>query len=228
MAAERCYIIGVDEAGRGSIVGEMMVAAIAVPHDESKLLVELGVKDSKLLTPNSRSRLYRELSSRYPFAVVPVRPWEIDEENLNALTAKAASLAVSVVAERVGGFQRVCGVYVDRFGDPGKLRVMLRLRGYKGSLIVEEKADLRYPVVGAASIIAKHVRDRRIRVLRSIYGVEGSGYPSDPRTMEWVRRVLSSGVTPPIIRYSWESLRDTPYYKPKRKKPAKVTLEDFF
>ena len=129
LEAKRCYIIGVDEAGRGSIVGEMIVAAVAVPHDDLKLLVDLGVRDSKLLTPTSRSKLYRELSSRFPFAAVPVRPWEIDEENLNVLTAKAASIAISLVAERVGGFQRVCSVYVDRFGDPGKLRVMLRLKG---------------------------------------------------------------------------------------------------
>ncbi len=91
---------------------------------------------------------------------------------------------------------------------------------------MEPKADSRYPVVSAASIIAKVIRDRRIDVLRSMYGVKGSGYPADPETREWVMKVLSSGMRPPIIRYSWSTLEGTDAFVKKVKRSGR-TLEDF-
>ena len=225
--AAECYTVGIDEAGRGSLVGEMIVAAIAVPMDRLEALREMGVRDSKALTPGRRASLYRELST-LPFAAVPVRPWEIDSENLNVLTARAAATAFRAVARQLGGPGHVCRVVVDKFGSPSKLIAYLRREGYRGPVIAEEKADAKYPEVSAASIIAKHVRDSRIRVLRSMYGVEGSGYPSDPRTMRWLRRVLETGALPPVVRRSWDTLRGTPFYVDKKKGPSPgVTLEDF-
>ncbi len=223
------WTVGVDEAGRGSLIGEMIVTAVAVSLEDLDLLVEMGVRDSKVLTPSRRAELYRELSTRYPFATVPVSPIEIDRENLNLLTAKAAAKAVGLVARRIGGFSSICRVVVDRFGDPSKFIVRLRLEGYRGVIIAEEKADAKYPEVSAASIIAKHVRDTRIKVLRSLYGVEGSGYPGDTRTMLWLKEALKSGTLPPIVRRSWETLRGTPFFVEKKKRSSKgVTLEDFF
>ncbi len=223
-----CYVVGVDEAGRGSLVGEMIVAAVAAPLGSDDELRSIGARDSKAMTASSRARVYAEIARRYPFAAVPVRPWEIDRENLNVLTARAAARAVRIVAERLGGYNRICLVIVDRFGSPSKLIAHLRREGYRGRVIAEERADARHPVVGAASVVAKHVRDSRIRVLRSLYGLEGSGYPSDPRTVEWLRRVLERGAPPPIVRRSWDTLRGTPYYVEKEKRTGRVTLEDFF
>jgi len=198
----------VDEAGRGSIVGEMFVVAFAAPSGVEEKLRELGVRDSKELTPQARARLYRELAGLGVFRVVAVKPESIDRENLNALTERAALTALKLLAPAIGGWEAVSAIIVDRFGAPRRLPVELRRLGFRGLLIVEERADKKYPHVSAASIIAKHLRDARIRVLSSLYGVEGSGYPSDPRTMEWVRRILESGRRPPIIRYSWASLRE--------------------
>ena len=229
MTGEKCWLVGVDEAGRGSLVGEMIVAALAVPESDIPLLVEEGVRDSKTLSPAARRRLYRLLSKRYPFAAVPVTPSEIDSENLNTLTARAAAKAVGVLAARLGGYTRICRVTVDKFGDPSRLILMLRRQGYRGPIVVEPRGDARYPEVSGASIIAKHVRDARVRVLSSMYGVEGSGYPSDPRTISWLERVLRSGSIPPVVRRSWDTLRGTPFYVEKKKAgKSKVTLEDFF
>ncbi len=91
---------------------------------------------------------------------------------------------------------------------------------------MEPYADSKYPVVSAASIIAKVVRDRRIDVLRSLYGVEGSGYPADESTVRWVMDVIRRGERPPIIRYSWGTLKGTGAYVEKAKR-ARRTLKDF-
>ncbi len=221
----RRWVIGVDEAGRGSLVGEMIVAAVAVPLDEISYLVEEGVRDSKVLTPQARARLYHLIASRYPFAVAHVTPSEIDSTNLTRLTESAIEKAVSLVLPRVEGV--VERIVVDRYGRPRLLHYKLRRLGFRGRILVEEKADSRYPEVSAASIVAKHVRDSRIRVLRSMYGVRGSGYPSDPRTVEWVLETIARGERPPIIRYSWGTLEGTGA-RVKKKTSGKTTLEDFF
>jgi len=224
------YYVGADEAGRGSLVGEMIVAVAAVPESIYNTLRDMGVRDSKELTAEKRRSLYRELSRTLVFAVVPVAPQDIDRENLNLLTAKAIVRGFNIVSSRVG-IKNVRRVVIDKFGDPTSLRLELRKAGYLGPLIIEEKADKNYPEVSAASIIAKHVRDSRIRVLSKIYGVEGSGYPSDPRTVAWLERVLAGGSPPPpIIRLSWGTLKGTPWFVEKKnaRRGRRVTLEDFF
>ena len=224
-----CWVVGVDEAGRGSLVGEMMVAAIALPRNASESGIE-GVRDSKELSPAARARLYRVLSRSFPFSVTPVPPSRIDSENLNKLTAEAAYIAIRVVARSIGGFAKICRITVDKFGDPSLLVVKLRKEGYRREILVTPRADKMFTEVAAASIIAKHVRDSRIRVLRKLYGLRGSGYPSDPRTVAWLWEQIERGFIPPIVRRSWETLRGTPFYKPKPRGSGKrsVTLDDFF
>ncbi len=224
------YYVGADEAGRGSLVGEMIVAVAAVPESIYDTLWDIGVRDSKELTAEKRRNLYRELSRTLVFAVIPVTPRDIDRENLNFLTAKAIVRGFNIISKRVG-IKNVKRIVVDKFGDSTSLRLELRKTGYLGPLIVEEKADKNYPEVSAASIIAKHVRDSRIRVLSKIYGVEGSGYPSDPRTVAWLERVLADGSPPPpVVRLSWSTLKGTPWFVEKKnaKRGRRVTLEDFF
>jgi ribonuclease HII len=217
-------VVGIDEAGRGSIIGEMFVAGFASPQSAAGRLLDLGVRDSKELTPSQRSHLYRELVKLGFIGVVAVPPRDIDNYNLNRLTEKAALRVVEIIARQTGGYDKLGIIIIDKFGEPRLLHSELRRRGFRGIIIVEEKADSRYPHVAAASIIAKHLRDQRIRVLSSLYGVPGSGYPSDPRTMEWVKRVLNRGERPPIIRYSWSSLKP---YGFGRKESRSRSLEEW-
>ncbi len=219
-------VIGVDEAGRGSLVGELIVAAVAVPIDLLEDLKEIGVKDSKLLSPDQREELYRTISRRLVFSVSSIKPREIDHENINVLTSNALYMNLSRIFKRVDP-ESVERIVIDKFGSVPKIKVAVRKTGYRGKIIVEEKADFKYPEVAAASIIAKYVRDSRIKVLSSLYGVRGSGYPSDPRTVEWLQEVLARGNPPPIIRFSWGTLKGTGYYVKKKKSASNVTLEDF-
>jgi ribonuclease HII len=200
------FRIGVDEAGRGSLVGELFVVAFAMRDDDEKILVDYGVRDSKKLSRSRRAELYAALR-RWPFTVSSIAPRDIDLYNINKLELNAVFAVLRVLALRLGGGFAVSRIVVDKFGDVEReLSKMLKRINFTGTLIVEEDADSKYVEVSAASIIAKHLRDRRLQVLRSIYGIKGSGYPSDPRTLEWLEGTLRSGARPPIIRYSWATL----------------------
>lgn len=207
-------VMGVDEAGRGSVVGDMVVAGYLVREDEIDLLTSLGVRDSKELSPRARARLFRDLSAIGIPVAVSIPPSDIDRANINRLTVKAIVKLYNVAA-RIAYSQGyvIKRVTIDGFGGRRSVIDSLRSVGFRGEVVVEEKADSNYPEVSAASIVAKHLRDTRIEVLRSLYGVEGSGYPSDPRTLEWIRGVLARGERVPVIRYSWatiERLRGRP------------------
>ena len=198
--------IGVDEAGRGSLVGELFIVAFVMRDEDERLLIDMGVRDSKKLSPSRRAELYKVLRA-WPFEVRSIKPQDIDSHNINELELNAVLDALRALALKLGEEFRYARITVDKFGNiEERLSRILSNIGFKGSLVVEVNADERYVEVSAASIIAKHLRDRRLQVLRSMYGVEGSGYPGDPRTLRWLEGVLKSGLRPPIVRYSWATL----------------------
>ncbi|MEB3766033.1 MAG: ribonuclease HII, partial [Desulfurococcales archaeon] len=108
-------VIGVDEAGRGSLIGELIVAAVAVPIDLLEDLKELGVKDSKLLTPEQREELYRTISRKLVFSVSAIKPREIDHENINVLTSNALYTNLSRIFKRIDP-ESVERIVIDKFG----------------------------------------------------------------------------------------------------------------
>ncbi|MEB3806705.1 MAG: ribonuclease HII [Desulfurococcales archaeon] len=223
------WLVGADEAGRGSLVGEMIVAVAAVRSDCVETLQALGVRDSKDLSPSTRASIYKEFSRLdcLAFSVYPVKPSDIDRYSLTKLTEEAIYKAFKLLLGRVDPAS-ISRVTVDRYGRVVKLKILLRKLGYRGPIVVEERADSKYIEVSAASIVAKHVRDARIRVLSSLYGVRGSGYPSDPRTIDWVMDVVGRGEKPPIIRYSWGTLEGTGFrVRKKRGGEHRITLDDF-
>jgi len=201
-------ICGADEAGRGPCFGPLVVAGILVENDVQ--LVSIGVADSKQLTPRKREQLapmIQKIASSYEIIVVPAA--DIDDLRKTMTLNELEVFVYSKIIEKLK--PDVC--YVDavdvkeeRFG-----RDILTRLSYKPNIISEHKADEKYPIVGAASILAKVTRDEHIRKiaqeLEPALGLSlGSGYPSDPLTKKFLQTwVKQFGSLPPHVRQSWET-----------------------
>jgi ribonuclease HII len=202
---------GVDEAGRGSLIGPMVVAGVSVRSSKLMFLQESKVKDSKLLLPTTRRRLYDIIAENAEMVtVIEVSPKKIDEYvKCGKKLHKLNYLEVITMAKIIEALD-VRAVYVD-CPDVKPARYasdLLSLSCVKPRIISEHHADRNYVVVSAASIIAKVTRDRKIDELAKEYGFFGSGYPSDLRTVEFVRNwIETKGNLPDFVRQSWKSLR---------------------
>jgi ribonuclease HII len=210
MSAGKRVIIGIDEAGRGPIVGPMVIAALAFSPESVKELVKLGVKDSKKMSRQQRIKLYERILALSTYAIiVKVPPRLIDYENINRIEENEVTYCIRRVLD--AGY-RPLRIYVDAVGNPSLFTSRLAMRtGLQRSLIVvEAKADEKYPVVSAASIVAKVTRDNEIERLRKDYGFRGSGYPTDRETLEWILSMYkASPENPPeFIRRTWATLKD--------------------
>jgi len=196
-------ILGIDEAGRGPIIGDMFVACVGVGEELTQYLKDLGVRDSKSLTPRTRAALFPKIIEVAEVVVVRrYRPATIDANNLNKLFIEAViSLVKTVLSLGI----KVSEVYVDALSSLRHERVLVANIPTNIKLVYEHKADVRYPVVAAASIIAKFLRDTHVGFLHSIYGDFGSGYPSDPRTIKWLTEHAPEET--PIVRRTWSTLK---------------------
>jgi ribonuclease HII len=211
-------ISGVDEAGRGPVIGPMVMAGVLIDKKDEAKLKRMGVKDSKLLTPGQRERLYNKIVKtvkKYHIVIVP--PAEIDqavkeddEMNLNWLEAQKSIDIINIL--------RPDTAYLDCPSNNIKAYAEYVKKGVNGDteIIAEHKADVKYPVVSAASIIAKVTRDREIgKIQETIPDKIGSGYPSDPVTVEFLKKNYSK--YPDIIRKSWASYQAVVNEKQQRK-----------
>ena len=176
----------------------MVVACVAAPRERLCWLREIGVKDSKLLSPARRRELFDAfIECGLDFSVQFAAPAEIDAVNLNRLHFDRV---VRLIAQT-----RADVYFLDAPVPPGGLRKYRReLQGITGRRVYPlNRADERIPVVAAASIVAKVVRDRSIEYLRAAYGNFGSGYPADPVTRRWLRENLQFAKQKKVLREKW-------------------------
>jgi len=214
-------VAGVDEAGRGCVIGPMVVAGIAVKVENLPLLSELGVKDSKLLTLKKREALYPEiihLTEKYQ--TIKVFPYQIDKAVESARKLHKLNRLEAQIMAQVIETLKPDEVYVDA-ADTVEHRFRNHIQEclkIKTKIVSKHKADKIFPVVSAASIIAKVERDREIASLRLEYGDFGSGYLTDQKTMSFLKRLLEKdGEYPSFVRKSWKPA--------KRAKNEKGTLQ---
>jgi len=213
---------GIDEAGRGPAIGPMVMSLVIMDEEDVYGLVSMGARDSKAMTPKLRRRVYSFILERcLELLVRVVSPEEIDNAVMGRGLANLNELEAYVAAEMISmakGLGRTGKIYMDS-PDPKPERYLsavkrfLEVKGVslRSTLVAENHAELKFPVVALASIVSKVVRDDIVEKLRKEYGDFGSGYPSDPKTKEFIREWLGKrGESPPIARKSWRSWRVIP------------------
>jgi len=197
-------ICGIDDAGRGSVIGPLVIAGISIEKKNLKKLIAIGVRDSKKLTPKMREILYKKITKIVDnYYVVRISPQTIDrsvlKHNLNHLEAKTMAKVVLKLKSQIS-YVDSCDVDYKRFGkEISSLSSNAKIKSY-------HHADSRFVTVAAASIIAKVSRDRSIHRLKTNFDL-GSGYPSDKKTIRVVKKILSKKKSVPFIRMSWKPVQ---------------------
>tara|TARA_Y100000310_G_C20695149_1_gene825146 strand:- start:3967 stop:4638 length:672 start_codon:yes stop_codon:yes gene_type:complete len=199
-------VIGIDEAGRGPVLGPLVMAAVAVDKKGLKKLEELGVKDSKLLTADKRLEIFEQLADVVTdYRVQVIEPTAIDltlaspGTNLNWLEADTAASMVNEM-EHSKVIVDCPSVNIDSFKD----YFVNKLTNKKATVILEHKADMNHLVVAAASIVAKVIRDMEIEKIKSEVGIDfGSGYMSDSLTVSFLNECFETHDY--IFRRNWAS-----------------------
>lgn len=207
-------LIGIDDAGRGPLIGPMILAGVLIESDAEKELKQLGAKDSKLLTHPERVRLADLITEKVKaLHIVSATPAEIDEyvfsgTNLNTLEAQK----MAEVINQLNTGKEPIKVIVDcpsinAVAWREKLLSFIK-NGDNLDVLCEHKADFNHPVVSAASILAKVKREEEVALLKKKYGDMGSGYPADPYTQAFLKehgaRLQDSG----IFRKSWSTWKE--------------------
>ncbi|XP_055975819.1 ribonuclease H2 subunit A isoform X1 [Sorex fumeus] len=212
-------VLGIDEAGRGPVLGPMVYAICYCPLSRLADLEGLKVADSKTLLESERERLFAKMEEDGEFV-----GWALDvlspnlistsmlgrvKYNLNSLSHDTAEGLVRFALDQG---VNVTQVFVDTVGPPEPYEKKLKQRFPGIEVTVKAKADALYPVVSAASICAKVARDQAVKSWRFVEELEeldteyGSGYPNDPKTKAWLRKHVEPVFGfPQFVRFSWST-----------------------
>lgn len=222
-ATQPC-IMGIDEAGRGPVLGPMVYGCLYCPRSYQKTLASLNFADSKTLKEEKREELFENLKADELIG------WDvdvIDPKELSAKMLKKNKINLNEISHEsaIGLIKKVLNmgvllteVYLDTVGDAEKYRIKLSERFPAVKFVVSKKADSLYPVVSGASIVAKVTRDRALRewvldeTAENMHRNFGSGYPGDPETKAWLQHHKHAVFGfPTLVRFSWGTC--TPYIK---------------
>ncbi len=185
-------------------MGPLVVGCVYTEDDS--FLTEIGVKDSKKLTPKARSRMYDQITEATKWTVVIASAKDIDERRklMSLNEVELRMFAEAAMAHHTDEVYADCPD-VNESVFSGKLGALVP----NAAIIAKHKADDSYPIVSAASIVAKVTRDRMIEDIREEFGTNiGSGYPSDHYTMDFIAEwIKKNGKAPEHVRCSWEPVR---------------------
>jgi len=209
-------VCGVEEAGRGPVIGPMVMAACW--SDDEEAVRKAGAKDSKQLTPAQREAVFERLlklkkQKKIDFELAVLRPEEIDgavqgaQDNLNKLELRTSARLINAALKRA----RLATVIIDcpTVSTAKYAAGVRKLLDREVEVIAENKADESYVIVGAASVLAKVTRDREIEAIKRNIKVNfGSGYPADPLTQKFLRENYVKKEYAGYFRKSWASYRE--------------------
>ncbi|HIH42633.1 TPA: ribonuclease HII [Candidatus Woesearchaeota archaeon] len=229
-------ICGIDEAGRGPIIGPLVICGAVIDEKDGARLKSIGVKDSKLLTPKQREDLFDKVKSIVKsYKILIIEPDEIDDAvesdtlNLNWLEAiKSAEIMhelekdvkfekaiLDCPSNNISAYKNYVKNEFKKLESKNKINTPDKSDKKHSviNIIAEHKADFNYPVVSAASILAKVTRDAEIHKIEQKVRKElgnavniGSGYPSDPYTQKFLKENYKKFTG--IFRKSWSTYKD--------------------
>ncbi len=210
-------VLGIDDAGRGPLIGPMILAGVLMEKNKENFLKKNGVKDSKMLEHPARLKISRIIKENAEdIDVVKVSPEEIDNailfgKNLNTLEASKMAAVINKINSGKRQKDKIT-VIVDcpSVNISAWQETLEGFIEHKDNLkiICEHKADANHVVVGAASILAKVTREEEVAKIKKQYGDIGSGYPSDPYTKEFLKKRGKELANSGIFRKSWATWKE--------------------
>ena len=204
-------VAGVDEAGRGCVLGPLVLAVCVIDKNKEKMFKDAGVKDSKLLSPQKREELFELIKKEaedYKIIAIPAEELNVlmDKYSLNEIEAQKACFAISQLKTEP---EAIVFDSPDTSTDHFSRRIKDNLKALScnisSKIISEHKADLNHPSVSCASILAKVTRDSLLK--KELAGLEISGYSSDPKTIDYLKNYFKKHKEfPKNTRMKWKTL----------------------
>ena len=214
---EKKCVLGVDEAGRGPVLGPMVYGVCYCPLEKQEDLKNLGAADSKTLTEEQREKLFTLIDENNDYigwSLEVISPSYISncmyKRNKVSLNDVSHNSAIGLIKRVVSAGVNLAEVYVDTVGPPEKYEAKLQAIFPDIKITVSKKADSIYPIVSGASICAKVARDRALKEWKFPEGIDvsawGSGYPNDPVTKNFLINSLDPMFGfPSLVRFSWST-----------------------
>lgn len=212
--------LGIDEAGRGPVLGPMVYGIAFCPINEAALLASLNCDDSKVLKEQQRDEIFEEIcknSQKIGWAIELLSPNKICNNMLNrtkhSLNQVSMDSAIGLIRTAKKSGVNIEHIFVDTVGPPEKYQAYLKSLFPEYKITVAKKADSTYPIVSAASICAKVTRDHALLTWTFKEGHEitykefGSGYPADPVTKKFLADNYDMVFGyPQLVRFSWSTV----------------------
>lgn len=200
---------GADEAGRGPVLGPLVIACVCIREEDMSFLEEMNIRDSKQVSVETRKKLAEIIKSKcIEYNIIEISPNQIDElhkvQSLNVTEVKGFANAINGLKSKPDIlYLDAADVIESRFGED-----ILKLLQHKPKKVISKhKGDAIYRIIGAASILAKTHRDSVIESYRAEFGDIGSGYPSDPNTQKFIEDYIRKhNDVPKIVRTSWKTV----------------------
>ncbi len=201
-------ILGIDEAGRGPVIGSMFVGGFMIDSRKMDDLDDIGVRDSKKLSDSRREKMASKLRDLGGDFLKEITADEIDQLRSVMSLNQIEIQGFADVIERAQPDK----VYID-LPEPDAERFISKIKEeippsmHDIEFVAEHGADDEYSVVSAASIVAKSARESHVEELHSKYGYDfRSGYPHDEPTIEFLKTFMQEkGELPPETRMSWST-----------------------
>jgi len=209
--------LGIDEAGRGPVLGPMVYGICYCPVSLAEKLANLGFADSKTLTEEARDNLLKIIEENLDFigwSIKVISPTTISTDMLRrckiSLNTLSHDAAIELTQKAIADGANVTEMYVDTVGTAATYQAKLEEVFPGVKVVVQPKADADFPIVSAASICAKVARDRCIKSWIFQEGdfppEYGSGYPADPKTKQWLKDIMDPIFGfPQFVRFSWST-----------------------